>query len=170
MSAESQRDAGRPPGGRDRIGAVPRGPTSVFVYWDLQGEPSRDAVHQVGPGAEWVLRVLNLTERETISIPVEVESGNHYLEVTAGQTYGFELAVRGTGGKWRTVCRTGRVAIPPAGPATSQARPSPAAPRATPRGEGAPLAARGIAVPGLDAQTTPPPGGASRGASGQPPQ
>lgn len=158
MPTEShgERDESAPHDGEDRIRAIPRDPESVFLYWDLDGPRSAEVIREVGPRCEWVLRALNLSDGTSRSIPVEPEAGNYYLEVAPGQTYGFELAVKAAG-KWRTICRTERVQMPPGKPARAGAaagseaergvRPKPGLNRVR-------AAARGIGVPGLDFDST----------------
>lgn len=142
--------------GEDRITAIPRDPQSVFVYWELNGPRSAEVVRELGPECQWILRVLNISDGTSRSIPVARESANYYLDLTAGETYGFELGVRSQG-KWRTVCRTERVQMP-------QGIPSPPSPEGAPlQGQGRPpsavldklrTAARGLGVPGLSYEST----------------
>ena len=146
----------RPPGGRDlpvalgddHIGAILRGPESVYVYWTLRGPASRDALFELGQECKWILRVLDITNGASKSIPVDPDSGNYYLEVTPGSTYGFELAAWGQG-RWRTVCRTERLAVPPGAPIPAADRPAAALERL--RGS-----RREEDAPGLSYETTAP--------------
>lgn len=143
--------------GEDRIAAIPRDPESVFLYWNLGGPRSAEVAREIGPGCQWVLRVLNLSEGTSTSIPIEPEAGNHYLRVRPGRTYGFELAAKAAG-KWRTMCRTERVQMPPARPARADMdRPPEETPAgaATVRLNRTHAAARGMGVPGLDLESTP---------------
>ncbi len=101
-------------GGReDRITAILRDPGSVFVYWRLQGHRSAGLTREFGRELRLVLRVLNLSDGGTQSIPVQNPNGNYYVRVAPGTTYGFELGAR-VGGSWRTICRTERMSTPPA--------------------------------------------------------
>ena len=125
--------------GEDSIAAIPRTPTSVFVHWRLEGPRSAEAVRAAGEGAEWVLRVVDLTDGASRTAVVRAEDGSRYLELRPGRPYGFELALRGKG-RWRTVCRTGRVEMPPALPTPPAERPGPV------------VASAGI--PGLHADST----------------
>jgi len=100
----------------DVVAAIARGPSSAFVHWALNGPRSAEATRRLGPAAKWALRVVNLSGGTGQTTPVDPRAGRHYVEVEAGQTYGFELAVR-AGRKWRTICRSGRVEMPPAEPA-----------------------------------------------------
>lgn len=108
----------------DRLEAVVRNPTSVYVYWNLGGFRSRKVVRELGPEAEWILRVLDLTLGSSNSVAVSADAGSVYVEVSPGHTYGFELACR-AGQKWRTVCRTDRVEVPPREPGSRRERPVP---------------------------------------------
>jgi len=101
--------------GRDRIAAIVRDPRTVFLYWELNGPRAAEAVSDLGADCRWYVRVLNLTEGSSTSIPVDPAARNHYLEVTPGSTYGFELAASDAE-RWRSVCRTDRVEVPPAEP------------------------------------------------------
>lgn len=102
-------------GERDRIAAIVRDPESVFLHWQLNGPRSREAISTLGEDCEWYLRVLNLSDGTSRTVGVDPEAGNFYVEVAPGQTYGFELAAS-SGERWRPVCRTDRVEIPPAEP------------------------------------------------------
>jgi len=132
----------------DRIGALVRDPGSVYVYWRLEGAHSGEVARELGPGCEWILRVLDLTEGTSTSVPVRREAGSHYLEVRPGHSYGFEIAAT-AGGRWRTVCRTERVEIPPALQAGGTGKPTPAVERLRPD-------PAGRDVPGLRYETTVP--------------
>jgi len=133
--------------GEDVIAAVRRGPDSVFVHWECCGARSAEVLRELGDGATWVLRVLNVVDGTSRRIPVVLDAGGHYVPVSPRQRYGFELAATAQG-KWRTVCRTGRVEIPPAPPSEVADSQQPAF---------------GRGVPGLHVDTTPLPGGSSPG-------
>ncbi|MFO8007114.1 MAG: DUF4912 domain-containing protein [Candidatus Brocadiia bacterium] len=141
-------DSERPGAGEDSLGAVVRGPESVYVYWTLEGDRSRTILQQLGEEAEWVLRVLDLSEGTSTGITVEAEDGGHYVEVRPGRSYGFELAARAPGA-WRTVCRTQRVHVP----AARRTRQTGREPTALERIRPAPQPAN---VPGLDYESTEP--------------
>ena len=144
MSDQGSSRTPHPPGGggRDTITAVPRTPGSVFLHWNLAGAGGADATRAAGPGGEWVLRVVDLSDGSSRTVPVTPERRRIYVDVAPGGVYGFELAVRG-GGRWRTVCRTPRVEMPPAAPGSGRnvrSHPGPARGRA--------------GIPGLDWQST----------------
>ncbi len=107
----SERRRGGQPFKEDTIQAVIRDPNSVYVYWKVGGPRSEEATRELGPRAEWVLRVLDLTLSSSKSIAVQPDAGSAYVEVAPGHAYGFELACR-AGAKWRTVCRSDRLEIP----------------------------------------------------------
>ncbi len=132
--------------GADRIGVLVRHPESVYVYWRLEGARSAEVVRDLGGECQWVLRVLDLTENSSETFPVQPEAGNSYVEVKPGRTYGFELAVTARG-KWRTVCRTERVEVPPAKQVPGAEAPAPVLERLRP---GTP----DRDVPGLRYETT----------------
>jgi hypothetical protein len=94
---------------------VPRTPGSVFLHWNLAGSGWTDAARAAGPAGEWVLRVVDLSDGSSRTVPVPPERRSIYVDVEPGGVYGFEMAVRG-GGRWRTVCRTPRIEMPPAAP------------------------------------------------------
>jgi hypothetical protein len=92
--------------------AVLQGPRRVFVHWDLGGPRSREVAREVGPEAQWMLRILDLSTGTSRSVPISREEGSSYVDVAPGRTYGFELAAK-AGDRWRTVCRTERLEVPP---------------------------------------------------------
>ena len=95
-----------------------------------------------GPEGEWVLRIVDLSDGSSRTVPVPPERRSLYVDVEAGGTYGFELAVRG-GGRWRTICRTERIEMPP--DLTGKARSARSRRRMPPAQAG---------IPGLDLQAT----------------
>ena len=150
------------PQGEDRIGAVPRDPESMLIYWELGGLRSAEVAREMGDACEWVLRILDLSEGTSSTIPIALEAGTHYLQVKPGRVYGAELAAR-VEGKWRTICRTERLVMPPGKPTRTGGR-TDGQPFALGRGgRRAALAAavRGLGVPGLDIESTPLGAGAS---------
>jgi hypothetical protein len=160
-----------PRGGEDRIVAVVRDPESVFLHWQLGGRRSARTVREMGPGLEWVLRVLNLSDGTSRTEPLDVRAGSAYVAVQPAQTYGFELAAR-AGERWRTICRTERVEMPPRAPARplTERAAGPLAPGSAAADEGARGDTAGI--PGLRFESTPlhlgssPVGPAGKGAGG----
>ncbi|MCD6415607.1 MAG: DUF4912 domain-containing protein [Planctomycetes bacterium] len=133
---------------KDRLGALVRGPQSVYVYWKLEGRRSRQITEELGPDCEWFLRVLDLTEGASQAMPIDPKARNYYVEVIPGRTYGFELAARAAG-KWRPACRTGRLCVPAGG--APQEAPGSVAARGRMRSE-----ADEPHVPGLRYETTMP--------------
>ena len=101
--------------GLDRLAAIVRDPRSVFLHWELAGPRSAEAVKLLGPECRWCVRLLNLTDGSSSTVPVDPQTRHHYLEVTAGTIFAFELAAT-DGVRWQPVCRTERVGIPPAEP------------------------------------------------------
>ncbi len=146
--APDERPGSEPAEGEDSLGAVVRGPESIYVYWTLEGPRSRTVGRQLGGDVEWVLRVLDLAEGTSTGVSVEPEAGGHYVEVKPGRTYGFELAARAPG-RWRTVCRTERIRVPQVGPGEEAGRPPTALERIR-------LAPQKPNVPGLDYESTEP--------------
>jgi hypothetical protein len=108
--------------GRDRIAVIVRDPVTVFVYWELNGPRSAEALAALGENSRWCLRVLNLSDGASTAVAVDPAARNHYLEVAPGTTYGFELVLT-NGERWRSVCRTERVDMPPAEPTVRRPRP-----------------------------------------------
>ena len=138
--------------GQDILSVMARGPGSVFLYWELDGRRSAEA--SGSPGAEWVIRTLDLSEGTSSSVRVDRYAGRCYATVEPGRTYGFELAVR-MEGRWRTICRTERIVIPAARPQANGAGAGLESSRARGRvlrGTHPDLDAH---VPGLRAETTP---------------
>jgi len=146
--------------GRDRIAAIVRDPGTVFLNWELNGPRSAEARQALGPGCRWCLRVLNLSDGSSTAIPVDPAARNHYLEVTAGTTYGFELSAT-DGERWRSVCRTERVEMPPAEPAVRELRRGPEAAHAPARGFDRWPRTPAVEVAGLRFESTPAPRGSS---------
>ncbi|MHC5033765.1 MAG: DUF4912 domain-containing protein [Planctomycetota bacterium] len=122
---------------KDRIVAMLQSPDVVFVYWDLSGPRSAEISSEIGAGFERVLRILDLSDGTSRSVPVSADAGGEYVAVEPGRTYGFELATR-SGGRWRTICRTERLETPPA------IRP-----------DATRTMARAAGVPGLSVESTP---------------
>ena len=125
----------------------------MFLHWDRGGPAGAEAARAAGPEAQWVLRVVDLSDGTSRTLPLAPERRSLYVDVTPGGVYGFELAVRGRG-RWRTVCRTARVQMPPARPGPGLLR-----------GRAGPSQAR-QGIPGLDLQATFPPGSSLQGAAG----
>lgn len=152
--AGGEQPSSLPPGGEDRIVAVVRDPESVFLHWQLGGRRSAQTAREMGAGLEWVLRVLNLSDGTSRTEPLDVRAGSAYVAVQPAQTYGFELAAR-AGERWRTICRTERVEMPPRGPARplTERAAGPLAPGSAAAGE----VARGdtAGIPGLRFESTP---------------
>jgi hypothetical protein len=98
----------------DRLVAVVRSPTSVFIYWVLRGAQSATARPDREARTNWELRVFDLTRGDVRAVAVEPGAGNCYVGVEPGRTYRFELAAGGPG-RCQTVCGTGDVATPAAG-------------------------------------------------------
>lgn len=140
--------------GEDRISALPRGPRSVCLYWELNGPRSAGVLGPEHSGVELILRVLDLSEGTSRSIRVDAGDGSCYASVEGGRTYGFELAVRAEG-VWRTLCRTGRVQTPAAVPGQPPAARMPLGDPARVRRTRTLAAVRGMDVPGLDYESTP---------------
>jgi hypothetical protein len=159
---DAPQPAGSGQAGRDRIAAVVRGPGAVFLYWELNGPRSAEAVQALGADCRWCLRVLNLTDGSSTTVPVDPTARNHYLEVPPGSTCGFELAAT-DGERWRSVCRTERVAIPPAEPPSANRRQGAGTAPAAGQGAGRPRRALTIEVAGLRFETTAVHLGSSRG-------
>ena len=139
--------------GRDRIAAIVRDPATVFLYWELNGPRSEEAVKALGADCRWCVRVLNLSDGSSTAIPVDPQARNHYLEVTPGATYGFELAATDRE-RWRPVCRTERVEVPPAEPQVRAMRRGPEAAHAPARGFDRARRPTPVEVAGLRFETT----------------
>jgi len=158
--------------GQDAVFAIVRSPTSVFVHWELNGERSTRVRGELGDALVGFLRVLSLTDGASRRLPVDLDAGSCYVDVSPGQTYGFEIGAT-AGGRLRTICRTGRIEVPPAAP-VGAGRSAPAAQplnRTIVKRPGAPPpAARGLDVPGLFYETTPLLHGHSSRANARPPE
>ena len=132
--------------GKDSLTALPRGPKSVYIHWRLDGLRCDDIEGEFpDETVRWVLRSLDMTDDSSTIIELPKRVGSMYVAVEPGHTYGFEIAGQ-IGVRWRTVCTTPPVEAPRVRPA--DARPDAAVPPE-------------LDVPGLQFETTPPPGGAS---------
>jgi len=130
----------------------------VFVYWELNGQRSSEVERELGPDCRWALRILNLSDGTSEIMAVSGPSGNCYVQAKPRESYGFELGGRSEG-KWRTVCRTQRVTMPPLYPGAAARRT--ADPLRT-----ASRVPEPPGVPGLSIESTPmPPGASSPGSS-----
>jgi hypothetical protein len=106
-------------GGCDSVSAIPKTPETLFVYWELQGERSRNMAEKMGPHAKWVLRLIDLGSGKMepsveADIPVDVEAGDYYLHVSPGGHYRVELGLK-AGRVFRAVCHTRDRFMPVAG-------------------------------------------------------
>jgi hypothetical protein len=126
----------------------------VFLHWELSGPCRADIAGTEEPGAELVLRMLDLSEGTSRSVRVEAADGSHYADVEPGRTYGFELAVRAEG-VWRTVCRTARIRTPAVAPGRLDSGDGEPADPDRVRRARTRAAVRGMEVPGLDYESTP---------------
>lgn len=145
-----------PEDAEDGITAIPRSPESVFLYWELAGRRSAEVLRELGPDCQWVLRILDLADGTTRTIPVDRNADNYYVHIEPGRAYGFELAARAAG-KWRTVCRTARVQTPVGEAPSARKETPPEGASARPPVSGPDrfrAASRGMGVPGLSYEST----------------
>ncbi len=108
--------------GLDYVAAIARGPTSLFVYWELSGQRSEHYRKSRTGEPDWCLSLVSLDERggvrRSTSVSVDPDSGNHYLKVQPGGRYRAELGVR-IGGAFHPVCQSRECPVPKDAPAVS---------------------------------------------------
>jgi len=97
--------------GADVLRAMVRDPRCVFLYWKLHGAASTKLKAESETGAEWAIRVQNLTTGEEHMVPVEPDAGNYYMTLSTGCSYVFQLGVL-AGGSFQQACRSNRVTTP----------------------------------------------------------
>ncbi|HTL53985.1 MAG TPA: DUF4912 domain-containing protein [Planctomycetota bacterium] len=76
--------------GQDRITILPRDPHYLFIYWELDGQRSKDAR---GRGGEWVLRIESLTRSTSFDIYVG-GAVSWYLKVSEGEEYLARIGIK----------------------------------------------------------------------------
>ncbi len=116
--------------GLDYVALIPRSPSSLFVYWDLSG-PRSDYYRKNHSGEiAWCLSLINLDEGGEVNwkslVPIEPDSGNHYLKVQPGNRYRVELGVR-IGDTFHPICHSRERTTPRDTPPQGGAQPRAAA-------------------------------------------
>jgi len=101
--------------GEDSIAAVPRGPHSVFVHWEVGGPGSARLRERLGDDCPWRLRLTDEATGRRAEVTVDPDAGNYYLDVRPGGRYVVELGVVATG-TFLPVCRSAECTAPPQGP------------------------------------------------------
>ncbi len=116
--------------GLDYVALIPRSPSSLFVYWDLSG-PRSEYYRKNNTGEiAWCLSLINLDAGGEVNwkslVPIEPDSGNHYLKVQPDNRYRVELGVR-IGDTFHPVCHSRERTTPRDTPPQGGARPGPEA-------------------------------------------
>ncbi len=107
----------------DHVAAIPKSPTSLFVYWELSGPRSKYYQKEYSGEVEWRLSLINLDEEGEINWVSEVkiapDAGNHYLRVQPGNRYRVELGVK-LGGVFHPICHTRERIMPSDTPSSAE--------------------------------------------------
>jgi hypothetical protein len=108
--------------GHDRVTAMARDPSWIFVYWEVTDEAIERARAQLGePGADCHLRVYDTTFRLFdglnanwfMDVPIYRPANNHYVHVgRPGATLYVDIGVRGGDGRFAPIARSGPVESP----------------------------------------------------------
>lgn len=101
----------------DRMVALVRDPSNIFVYWDLENGGRRKLVEQLGREAvekgKWVLRLTNLDNGAVGESPIGIEARNWYCGVKPGCRYQAEIGLVDAGGQFYRALSSGPVKMPP---------------------------------------------------------
>ncbi len=104
--------------GDDRIVALLRDPHCIFVYWDLNGFKSQEAMNYHKGPKYWSLRVHRFGEDAYHDVPINVDARNWYLWVADDKGYIIDLGFSTQHGEFLTLVSSNPVHTPRAG--TSQ--------------------------------------------------
>lgn len=96
--------------GEDKLVAMPRDPYWIFLYWELEGPAGQQASSLYKEG--WALHVYCLTDRTHYHIPVQVWTGNWYLQVAPGKCYQIEIGCFEPSGSFRSLASSRAVETP----------------------------------------------------------
>lgn len=87
--------------GEDRIELMPRGPGSLFLQWELEGEKSRAARAALGDEAfrkrRWVVRLFGEAPGGAMEIAVDPRARKLYCDAGDGEVRGAAIGVAGEG-------------------------------------------------------------------------
>jgi hypothetical protein len=108
--------------GEDRVSAMARDPSWMFVYWELTDPAIERARAELGaPEAECHLRIYDTTHRLFdgfnanwfMDVPIYRPANNHYIEVGhAGAVFHVDIGVRSWDGRFAPIARSGAVEMP----------------------------------------------------------
>ncbi len=104
--------------GDDRIIALAKDPRCIFVYWDLKGFKSQEALKFHKGAKSWSLRVHHSGEDVYHDVPINVDTRNWYLWVADNKGYIIDLGFSTQDGEFLTLASSNPVQTPRAG--TSQ--------------------------------------------------
>ncbi len=103
--------------GDDRMVALVRDPSNLFIYWDLEDGARRALEGELGAEAldrsAWVLRIVNLDTGGSRDIPIDLGARNWYVAVEAGCAYEVSLGLVDPDGAFHRVLAQGPVRTPP---------------------------------------------------------
>jgi len=130
--------------GLDRLTAMPRGPSSLYVYWELGGAVSARAGRQRGAESLWTMRVRDIESGRMTETRVDPGARNHYFTLEPGRRYVVELGVGG-GDAFQPVCRSAECRLPPGRPQAGPAALTDVPERDVPARRPAPTVVPGLA-------------------------
>lgn len=108
--------------GENRVTAMARDPSWIFVYWELTDDAlARARAELQAPDAECSLRVYDTTYRLfdgtnanwSMDVSIYRPANNHYVHVgRPGSTFHVDIGVKGRDGRFATITRSGPVETP----------------------------------------------------------
>ncbi len=90
--------------GDDRLVTLLRDPTTIFVYWELEGGARATLRDQLGEPATrqafWILRVKSVETGAVADTSIDVDARNWYLSVLPDNTYEVQLGLKTATGEF----------------------------------------------------------------------
>jgi hypothetical protein len=104
------------PQSANRMTAMLRDPSTIFVYWNLGGEARDFLRKKVGEeayrAALWMLRLTNLDTGRAQDVGVDPDAGNWYLKVDPDAMYETEIGLK-SGSQFFRALSAAPVRVPP---------------------------------------------------------
>jgi len=101
----------------DRMVALVRDPSNLFIYWDLEDGGRANLAARLGQEAlergQWTLRIVNLDTGAVSDIAIHLEARNWYASVMPGCTYEVSIGLVETDGEFHRLLGQGPVRTPP---------------------------------------------------------
>jgi hypothetical protein len=102
--------------GDDRIVALAKDPHCIFVYWELKGFKSQEAMnYHNNETKSWFLRVHPSGEEAYHDVPINVDARNWYLWVADDKSYIIDLGFSTQHGEFLTLASSNPVQTPRSG-------------------------------------------------------